>query len=78
MTLVTEYTGRLTGGPDDGNFVSASVSTIYARDTMELWLDGKKEEKDVTIFETFGKYVWDNECFKWEVLKTTVYSKKLI
>ena len=76
--MITEYAGKLTGGPDDGNTVTASVSEIPAKDTLELWLDG--QDKSITVFETTGKYVWENtengHCFVWELDDTKIYEKR--
>jgi uncharacterized protein (DUF2249 family) len=76
--MIIEYTGQLMGGPDDGNLITASVSEFPAKDTLELWLDGL--DKSVTVFETTGKYVWENTekgyCFVWKLDDTKIYEKR--
>jgi hypothetical protein len=69
MSEITEYTGQLIGGPDHGNFVTASVDRIKCRDTLVLWLDGENSSPSTEI--TDGTYIWQpNEPiphFKWEL-----------
>jgi len=44
-----EYSGQLIGGPDDGNFVTASKDKIPVVSTNEMWLDGEGVDATVTI-----------------------------
>ncbi len=67
MTDLSEYTGQLIGGPDDGNPVTASTKEIPAVSTTELWLDGKEEGKTPVLILWKGVYLW-NEAgyFTWK------------
>lgn len=71
MTL-TEYTGQLFGGPDDGNILTTSVEVVPAVSTVMMWLDG--EDKDATIVITKGQYVWDSRkhYFIWKLESSTL------
>ncbi len=73
------YTGRLYGGPDDGNMVSSSQAYIPVDTTVELWLDGKGPNKSVSIVEIRGAYVWQpyDKLFIWEEDSNQVFTKKL-
>jgi len=68
-SLLKEFTGQLIGGPDDGNYVTASTARIPVTHTIKMWLDGKEEGKTVSISVTEGVYLWqaDNHTFKWDM-----------
>jgi len=72
-----EFTGQLIGGPDDGNFVTASKSVVAVTSTVELALDGVNA--DISIVVTQGNYVWNPESkyFEWKLIGSQVYTKKL-
>lgn len=59
------YSGQLIGGPDNGNFVSASVSSFTIEYTLRSWLDGPKQLP--AIHKVRGKYVWNRKegIFEW-------------
>lgn len=73
-----EFTGQLIGGPDDGNFVTASLAEIPVVSTTELALDGDKEGADTSIIVIRGRYIWqeDKQYFIWQQVSCQVYSKK--
>lgn len=74
-----EYTGQLMGGPDDGNFVTASTEKVTVVSTIELWLDGEDEDKTVDIVVTKGFYIWDSKAgyFGWQLGTSQVFTKKM-
>jgi hypothetical protein len=74
-----EFTGQLIGGPDDGNFVSASTEKITVVSTTELWLDGEGADKSVSIVVTKGEYQWQatSSIFVWKLIESSVFSKKM-
>lgn len=69
MITISEYTGQLMGGPEDGNLVTSSVTRIPVSHTSTLWLDGKNDTKIPIEQKTEGTYIWnENEGhFKWEL-----------
>lgn len=72
------YTGKLVGGPDQGNSVSASVPRIQTKTATEMWLDG--EHKPSSIVVEKGSYYWDEatRCFKWHAESVDFYSKRVM
>ena len=60
---MTEYTGQLIGGPDDGNLITATVPEFGFEVTYRHWLDGPiRPPSEQTIR---GRYVWDGYVFRW-------------
>ncbi len=76
--MVTEYTGQLINGPDNGNLVTSSVAEIETKDILELKLDGP--DKGVIKYVTKGWYIWSEteNCFYWKVHDTEVFETKMI
>ncbi len=64
-----EYAGPLVGGPNDGEFVEATVTRIPITNTSLLWLDGVREDTKVVSKRITGVYIWDSDkqCFKWSM-----------
>jgi hypothetical protein len=64
---MTLYRGQLLGGPDDGNFVDATVETIKFKAEYFWALDG--EDGFNSRQTVFGRYVWDpeKEAFIWHL-----------
>ena len=77
--LMVEYAGELSGGPDDGNLVTSSVTEIPVVSTTEMWLDGIGNSKTISILEKKGIYAWnpETESFIWMEISNTMYSKKV-
>jgi hypothetical protein len=69
---ITEYTGQLVGGPNEGNMVTSSVKEIPFADMIRLWLDGI--DKEPTCVVTNGTYIWSDEdgCFNWKLTGSVV------
>ncbi len=63
--LLTEFTGQLIGGPNDGNLVTSSVAEIACEEVMNLYLDGPDNPPHNVGCK--GKYVWQEgkNYFKW-------------
>ncbi len=78
VLTMTEYTGILIGGPDQGNLVTSSQQRIPVCTTTVLRLDGEGLDKDEFIIEKKGCYVWskENNIFLWEKGSYTEYLKK--
>jgi len=74
-----EYSGQLIGGPDDGNFVTASKDKIPVVSTNEMWLDGEGVDATVTIIIIRGSYIWQetSSLYMWTFETSTIYSKKV-
>lgn len=68
---MTEYTGQLIGGPDNGNLITATTETVPVTYTFTYWPDGK-EKPSVTV-TIDGTYVWFRSLgyFHWEHGTTT-------
>lgn len=64
------------GGPDNGNFVSASVPEIHTVEMISLWLDGINKNNTVVI--TKGVYIWDEsvKLFQWKLKGSSVLTEK--
>jgi hypothetical protein len=79
MTEIKEYTGQLVGGPDEGNFVTATVDRFPIKAEYTLWLDGPDNTPSSFIVE--GTYIWQPQrvvpVFKWE-LKGVGYPRPTI
>jgi hypothetical protein len=62
---MTEYTGQLVGGPDDGNLITATVPDFRCEVVYRQWLDGPDRPVSETIVR--GTYVWDESAstFRW-------------
>ncbi len=77
---MNQYFGQLLGGPDDGNFVTASTNMIPVTSTTEMRLDGDGEDKVVTIIVAKGVYVWQDVSkeFLWQFSNSNVYTKKMM
>lgn len=75
--VLTEITGQLIGGPEDGNLVSSTVERIYIEDTTKSWLDGTEQGKLPVIVVTTGYYIWqqDRGYFKWELEGTRIMTR---
>lgn len=73
-----QYAGKLTGGPDHGNHVTASKTRIPVVNTVEMWLDGKSEDATVNIIVVKGSYLWNenDHTFKWQEETISFFSKK--
>lgn len=73
-----EYTGRLVGGPDDGNIVTSPLAVIPVTSTTEIWLDGKGDDKTVSIVVLKGNYLWDaaESLFIWQATSNRIFTKK--
>lgn len=67
----TEYTGQLIGGPDDGNYVTATRPLIVIKFVTTMWLDGLSHAPQ--RFTITGEYVWNDAeaIFEWKT-DTTV------
>jgi hypothetical protein len=74
-----QFNGILIGGPDDGNSVTATQNRIPVTSTTELWLDGKGKDSSVSIIETHGEYIWDEDShnFIWHFKYNKVFIKKV-
>ena len=74
-----EYTGQLLGGPDNGNFVTASLPEIAVVSTTELWLDGVGEGKTINIIIIKGRYIWKENSgrFVWKLDDTKFDTKTM-
>jgi hypothetical protein len=69
---MTEFTGQLIGGPNEGNFVTASVSEIRFIYYTSSYLDGPECQSFRHYIE--GIYKWDDneKCFRWnEIINKT-------
>lgn len=68
MTEIVEYTGQLFGGPDDGNWITASVDVFPVTSVTQLWLDGIGQGKEASVVTIKGVYIWDNDkkYFTWK------------
>lgn len=66
---MTEYAGYLVGGPNDGEFVEATVTRIRVANTSLLWLDGVSENTSAKSQRILGTYIWDSDSrhFKWSM-----------
>lgn len=60
---MTEYTGQLIGGPDEGNLITATVPEVPFEVTYRHWLDGA--DKPVCETTIRGTYAWDGRVFRW-------------
>lgn len=78
MLTLTEYTGELRGGPDDGNYVTTSIERIPVVATVDLYLDGKGPDKIVTQTVIEGNYVWNSDAnfFGWDMHSVAYYKRK--
>ena len=76
MKVMEEYTGRLHGGPDGGNLITASKEMIPVKSIVEMWPDGLG--KDSFIVETKGFYRWDDlkRYFTWRLEGSKAFIKK--
>lgn len=76
--MLQEYTGNLRGGPDAGNYVTATTKHIKVVSSIEMWLDGEEEDKNVNLAITRGVYTWQQEqgYFTWEMHDSTFYTRK--
>lgn len=63
---MTEYTGQLIGGPDDGNLITATTRRIVFHMVQVMWPDGPSGL--ATYLISRGEYIWDPEkgCFNWK------------
>jgi hypothetical protein len=64
---VTEYTGQLVGGPDEGNLISSTVERVPFQCRYTYWSDGPA--KMPSSFTVHGDYVWneDDGVFEWKL-----------
>lgn len=64
---MTEYTGQLIDGPDEGNLITSSVERVPFQISYTLWLDGPTKKPSTII--VYGDYVWDenDQAFNWEL-----------
>lgn len=74
-TVMVEYSGRLIGGPDDGETLTTTVPEIIITNTMEMWLDGKEPGKALDIVVTEGRYIWMDRYkhFEWKLVSSNRY-----
>lgn len=63
MDAVLEYTGQLIGGPLEGEGITASLPRVPVTVTHQIWLDGKKEDKEATVKTVTGVYRWNEQGF---------------
>jgi hypothetical protein len=69
MEDIKEYCGPLIDGPNDGEFVEATVTRIPVAHTSLLWLDGVRDDAKAVSQHIAGTYIWDSDkhCFKWNL-----------
>lgn len=80
MSGVIEFEGPFVGGPDDGNIYTTSKERIAVFTTSKIWLDGISNDKDITVIETHGYYVWreSHNDFIWVRESADVYKQTKI
>jgi hypothetical protein len=64
---VTEYTGQLLDGPDEGNLITSTVERVPFQCSYTYWPDGP--DKKLATITVYGDYVWDenDQAFNWEL-----------
>ncbi len=67
---MTEFTGKLVGGPNDGDILTSARREIPTEQINRLWLNGP-EGSSFEVMEE-GLYKWDGFRFNWNLVDARV------